>query len=36
MGTTFFNAAFFDGLQINEYQAHTLYISRYPYGGSRR
>jgi vancomycin resistance protein YoaR len=32
MGTTFFNAAFFDGLQILEYQAHTEYISRYPYG----
>ena len=32
MGTTFFNAAFFDGLQILEYQAHTQYISRYPYG----
>ncbi|HEX2849551.1 MAG TPA: VanW family protein [Acidimicrobiales bacterium] len=30
--TTFFNAAFFAGLDFGEYQAHTLYISRYPYG----
>jgi vancomycin resistance protein YoaR len=30
--TTMFNAAFFAGLDIDEYQSHTLYISRYPYG----
>ena len=30
--TTLFNAAFFAGLEIPTYQAHTLYISRYPYG----
>jgi vancomycin resistance protein YoaR len=30
--TTTFNAAFFAGLDIPAYQAHTLYISRYPYG----
>lgn len=30
--TTLFNAAFFGGLDFNEYQAHTIYISRYPYG----
>lgn len=30
--TTLFNAAFFGGLDIPEYQAHTIYISRYPYG----
>ncbi len=30
--TTLFNAAFFAGLDFNEYQAHTIYISRYPYG----
>lgn len=30
--TTTFNAAFFAGLDIPEYQSHTLYISRYPYG----
>ena len=30
--TTFFNAAFFAGLDFVEYQSHTLYISRYPYG----
>ena len=29
--TTFFNAAFFAGLEIPEYQMHTLYISRYPF-----
>jgi hypothetical protein len=27
-----FNAAFFAGLEIPEYQAHGIYISRYPYG----
>lgn len=31
-GTTSFNAAFFAGLSIPEYQAHSIYISRYPYG----
>ena len=31
-GTTLFNAAFFAGLEFGEYQAHTIYISRYPYG----
>ncbi len=30
--TTLFNAAFFAGLEIPEYQSHSLYISRYPYG----
>ncbi len=30
--TTTFNAAFFGGLEIPEYMAHTIYISRYPYG----
>ncbi|MDQ6698032.1 MAG: VanW family protein [Actinomycetota bacterium] len=30
--TTLFNAAFFAGLDIVEYQAHSLYLSRYPYG----
>ncbi len=30
--TTLFNAAFFGGLDFVEYQAHTIYISRYPYG----
>jgi vancomycin resistance protein YoaR len=30
--TTAFNAAFFAGLEIPEYQFHTIYISRYPYG----
>jgi vancomycin resistance protein YoaR len=30
--TTMFNAAFFAGLEIPEYMAHTIYISRYPYG----
>ncbi|MBK9181143.1 MAG: VanW family protein [Acidimicrobiales bacterium] len=30
--TTIFNAAFFAGLDYGEYQAHTIYISRYPYG----
>ena len=28
--TTLFNAAFFAGLEFKTYQAHTLYISRYP------
>jgi vancomycin resistance protein YoaR len=30
--TTMFNAAFFAGLDLVEYQSHSLYISRYPYG----
>jgi hypothetical protein len=30
--TTMFNAAFFGGLDLVEYMAHTIYISRYPYG----
>lgn len=30
--TTIFNAAFFAGLDIPQYQAHSLYFSRYPFG----
>jgi hypothetical protein len=30
--TTIFNAAYFAGLDINEYRSHSLYFSRYPYG----
>lgn len=30
--TTTFNAAFFAGLEIPEFKAHSRYISRYPYG----
>ena len=30
--TTLFNAAFFAGLDIREYQAHSEYFSRYPRG----
>lgn len=30
--TTLFNTAFFAGLDFVSYQAHTIYISRYPYG----
>jgi len=30
--TTTFNAAFFAGLDVPEYQSHGIYISRYPYG----
>ena len=30
--TTIFNAAFFAGLDFGEYQAHSIYLSRYPYG----
>lgn len=30
--TTMFNAAFFAGLDLVEYQSHSLYIPRYPYG----
>jgi vancomycin resistance protein YoaR len=31
-GTTTFNAAFFAGMQLNQWQAHSWYISRYPMG----
>jgi vancomycin resistance protein YoaR len=30
--TTMFNASFFAGLDLVEYQSHSLYISRYPFG----
>ncbi|MFP5326705.1 MAG: VanW family protein, partial [Acidimicrobiia bacterium] len=30
--TTLFNAAFHGGLDFGEYQSHSIYISRYPYG----
>jgi vancomycin resistance protein YoaR len=30
--TTMFNAAFYAGMDLVEYQSHSLYISRYPYG----
>ncbi len=30
--TTLFNAAFFAGLEIPRYKAHSIYISRYPFG----
>lgn len=30
--TTLFNAAFFAGLDIPRYKAHSIYISRYPFG----
>jgi len=30
--TTLFNAAFFAGLDFGEYQSHSIYIDRYPYG----
>ncbi|HUQ39175.1 MAG TPA: VanW family protein [Acidimicrobiales bacterium] len=30
--TTLFNAAFEAGLEFPEYQSHSIYISRYPYG----
>ena len=30
--TTFFNAAFFAGLEFLQYQSHSLYLDRYPYG----
>jgi vancomycin resistance protein YoaR len=32
LATTLFNAAFFAGLDYGEYQSHSLYISRYPFG----
>ena len=30
--TTLFNAAFFAGLEFEDYQSHSIYFSRYPYG----
>ena len=30
--TTLFNAAFFAGLDFGDYQSHSIYLSRYPYG----
>lgn len=30
--TTVFNAAFFAGLDFIDYQSHSIYLSRYPYG----
>ena len=30
--TTLFNAAFFSGLDFADYQSHSIYIGRYPYG----
>jgi vancomycin resistance protein YoaR len=30
--TTTFNAAYFAGLDFDEYRSHTIYFSRYPYG----
>lgn len=30
--TTLFNAAFFAGLDYGQYQSHSLYFSKYPYG----
>jgi vancomycin resistance protein YoaR len=30
--TTMFNAAFYSGLDLIEYQSHSLYFKRYPYG----
>jgi vancomycin resistance protein YoaR len=30
--TTMFNAAFFAGLELDEYQSHTVHFSRYPFG----
>lgn len=30
--TTLFNAAFFAGLDFGDYQSHSLYFDRYPYG----
>ncbi len=30
--TTVFNAAFFAGLDFGEYQSHSIYLDRYPYG----
>jgi hypothetical protein len=30
--TTLFNAAYFAGLDLDEYQSHSVYFSRYPFG----
>jgi len=30
--TTLFNAAFFAGLEFDDYRSHTIYLSRYPFG----
>jgi hypothetical protein len=30
--TTIFNAAFFGGLDLDQYQSHSVYFSRYPFG----
>lgn len=30
--TTMFNAAFFAGLELDQYQSHSVYFSRYPFG----
>lgn len=30
--TTLFNAAYFGGLDLDEYQSHSVYFSRYPFG----
>ncbi|MDP9022289.1 MAG: VanW family protein [Actinomycetota bacterium] len=30
--TTFFNAAYFSGIELDEFQPHSYYISRYPMG----
>lgn len=30
--TTLFNAAFYAGLDLDEYQSHSVYFSRYPFG----
>lgn len=30
--TTIFNAAFFAGLDLDQYQSHSIYFSRYPFG----
>ena len=30
--TTIFNAAFYGGLDLDEYQSHSVYFSRYPFG----
>lgn len=30
--TTMFNAAFYGGLDLDSYQSHSVYFSRYPYG----
>ncbi len=32
IATTFFNAAYFSGIEIDEFQQHSYYISRYPMG----